>query len=419
MIAVIGGGLSGLSAAIRLAEQGAGVELFEAAPELGGRTRSFFEPAINELCDNGPHLLAGACRDTQRLLQDCGASDNIHWQRTLELPLWDNQRGFFRFQPTSLLPVPFAMMLAALKLPGHGPASALAMLKLGRALHSDTQSDPLTVRDWLAQLRTPAEFKRDFLEPLCLGAMNESMETASAASFRRVLSESFDSHEHARLGWFSRPITEALIAPLANRALQLGVTIHKRRRVRCLSATNDSVRVDAQLFDAAVLALPAYAANRLLGLDTRCETRAITNLHLWFDEDIRLPAIMVGGIGTKGQWFFDVSAQMSKRSARFRHICIVISADTDETEHSALVRQLVAELKAISGLATLPPPVHSRLVREKRATVLVRPGNHQPSLPPGLIDACERPLPGDLPATIETAIRRGEKAAKTVMDDSI
>ena len=76
-VSVIGGGLCGLTAAIRLAQRGVEVELFEAAPALGGRTRSFFEPHMQQWVDNGPHLLSGAYHDTLNLLEEAGASDNI------------------------------------------------------------------------------------------------------------------------------------------------------------------------------------------------------------------------------------------------------------------------------------------------------------------------------------------------------
>lgn len=415
MKAVIGGGLTGLTAAIRLAEQGVGVELFEAAPELGGRTRSFMDGAVDELCDNGPHLLIGAYRATRKLLQECGASANIHWQNSLELPMWERQRGFFPFRPTPLLPLPAALLLASLQLPGHGPASTLAMLRLGRGLQAGRQSDLLSVREWLDRLHIPVELRRDLLEPLCLGAMNEASAGAPASSFCHLLQESFASHDSARLGWFSGPLSETLIAPLADRAMQLGVAIHRRRRIRTLAAEDGSVRLDGRLFDAAILALPAYAAGQLLGHDGHCATQAITNIHLWFDEHIRLPATMVGGIGTHGHWFFDVSAQM-RRQHGYRHICIVISADAAGIGHTELISRLVAELRAISGHPSSLSPVHCRIVREKRATVLVRPEQRRPALPPGLVDGCERPLPGDLPATIETAIRRGELAARCCLE---
>jgi glycine/D-amino acid oxidase-like deaminating enzyme len=412
MIAVIGGGLTGLSAAIRLAGQGKQVTLFEAAAQPGGRTRSFSEPGAGQDCDNGPHLLTGACRATQRLLADCGAAANIHWQDSLALPLWDQSRGLFCFQPSNRLPFALALIVAASRLPGHSISSALAMMRLGRALQSERRDEAMTVADWIEQLRLPDALVHDLIEPICLGAMNEAPAGADAASFRLVLREAFASRGSARLGWFTQPMSEALIRPLVDKAVQSGVRMLYRRRIRSLLDSHGRALVDGQAFDAAVVATPAYATDRLLGRASHVETRMISNIHFWFDERISFPAPLVGGLGTLGHWFFDVSAQM-RQGGSPHHICAVISGEARQPLPPALSERLCMEIAAICGVRHLPEASRIRIVREKRATVLVRPRSAGPALPSHIIDASERPLPGELPATIESAIRRGEKAASS------
>ncbi len=411
MIAVIGAGLTGLTAAIRLAEQGIKVELFEASAQPGGRTKSFYEPVVEQLCDNGPHLLIGAYSATKKLLDDCGASANVHWQPSLQLPLWDKKRGFFNFQPPGYLPFPLALLLATARLPGHSIASALAMLRLGNDLQSGRIVNEITVQSWMEKLNIPDRFNFDLIEPLCLGAMNEKLENANAASFQSVLRESFASHQHARLGWFTQPMSEALIKPLVYTAEKLGVNIHSRHRVRSLLEKHNGVCIDGQQFDAAILAMPAYATDRLLKRESTCETHAITNVHFWFDKKIQLPTPIIGGIGTKGQWFFDVSQQMSEDRS-LNHLCAVISADDDPSSTPDLLHQITAEIQVISGLKQPLTPSHTRIIREKRATVLVRPQENKNVPLTYTIDASEQPLPGELPATIESAVRRGGLAAK-------
>ncbi|NOR72703.1 MAG: FAD-dependent oxidoreductase, partial [Mariprofundaceae bacterium] len=108
-IAIIGGGLCGLTSAIRLTEKGHDVHLYEAAPALGGRTRSFYDTTVDEWVDNGPHLLIGAYKATRELLESVGAGGNITWQRSLKLSLWDEQRGHFSLAPSPYLPFPLAL----------------------------------------------------------------------------------------------------------------------------------------------------------------------------------------------------------------------------------------------------------------------------------------------------------------------
>jgi len=417
-VAIIGAGLTGLAAAIRLAEQGIEVDLFEAAPKAGGRTRSFYESTVDCFCDNGPHLLVGAYNSTQKLLDDCNIAHHVAWQAHLHLPLWDKTRGVFHFQPSSWLPFHIALLKAVVSLPGHHKSSVLAMIKLATTLKSK-MNESCTVKVWLQQLSMPDRLIGDLIEPLCLGAMNESIDTASALSFRRVLHESFSNHQQARLGWFTKPLQQALIDPLCQRALDLGVKLHTRKRIRSLKPHNGMIQIqhpiqhENQLYQSTILALPAYATDRLLGRNTECETRSICNIHLWFKQDIQLPALFIGSLGTIGQWFFDVSAQMSettKDQHHLHHYCAVISADQTSQHDLNLLQTITQELRAITGDLALKP-VHYRIIREKRATVLVRPHSDEQALSGALIDASERPTPGELPATIESAVQRGEQAA--------
>ncbi|MBL4775956.1 MAG: FAD-dependent oxidoreductase [Mariprofundus sp.] len=422
-VAIIGAGLTGLTAAIRLAEQGVDVHIFEAAPKAGGRTRSFYEAKVDCLCDNGPHLLLGAYKATQQLLNDCGIAHHITWQSSLDLPLWDKQRGLFHFQPSAWLPFHLALLKAVAGLPGHNKSSALSMIKLAATLRSK-MSDTTTVQQWMQDLSMPSELIHDLIEPLCLGAMNEGIDTACALSFRRVLHESFTNHQQARLGWFSKPMDEALIEPLCERAKGLGVQLHLRSRIRSIQTSPTGIRLQDQTFQQVIITLPAYATDQLLGRTTPCETRAICNIHLWYEQTITLPALFVGSLGSTGQWFFDVSSQMSEQGqqqGKLRHICAVISADKNglndqqKGDDLKLVHIINEELKAVTANATLNP-VHYRIIKEKRATVLVRSDHTDMDMPKGCIDASERPQPGQLPATIEWAVQRGEKAAKSCLN---
>ncbi len=418
-VVIVGGGLCGLVCALRLAEAGLAPTLLEAAPEPGGRTRSFLDAATGQWTDNGPHLLIGAYHRTRALLEETGASD-VRWQNTLILPLWDETRGRFRFAPPAWLPLAAGMMWQAGLLPGHGVASAAAIARLGLAIRRRLPAHA-SVREWLASLDVPAPLANDLLAPICLGAMNEPPHTANAASFARVLREAFAGHDSARLGWFTRPLSQALIAPLARRAKRLGATIQTRARVRRLSDITDA--------DIVVLALPAHARNRLLGLDAPADTRAIANLHLWFRDLPPLPAPPAAPfIGVRGRWLFDISEQMHdsdspREAGGLRHLCLVDSADGAPSSLPARVeeaRLLLAALynssyDSILGRRAFPRPVHARLVREARATVQVRP-HPQPPLPAHVVDASEAPRPGELPATIELAVRRGEEAAKACLE---
>src|SRR5277367_5086413 len=69
-VAVIGGGLAGITAAIALAEAGAAVTLLEARPRLGGATCSFTRDGL--VVDTGQHIFLGCCSAYRGLLGRLG-----------------------------------------------------------------------------------------------------------------------------------------------------------------------------------------------------------------------------------------------------------------------------------------------------------------------------------------------------------
>src|SRR2546427_1112122 len=85
-VVIIGGGLSGLAAAVELASRGASVVLCEQAPRLGGRCYSYVDRKTGDVVDNGQHLLIGANRHVLDYLERTGASAHLRKRREAGLP---------------------------------------------------------------------------------------------------------------------------------------------------------------------------------------------------------------------------------------------------------------------------------------------------------------------------------------------
>ena len=96
-VAIIGGGLSGLAAAVDLSMQGAKVLLLEQSPKLGGRCYSYIDKTTGDIVDNGQHLLVGAYRHTLRYLDIIGTRQFLHAEKKLRLPLHHPEKGFAAF----------------------------------------------------------------------------------------------------------------------------------------------------------------------------------------------------------------------------------------------------------------------------------------------------------------------------------
>ena len=68
-VVVVGGGLAGITAALRLADRGRQVTLLEAKPRLGGLTASFRRDDL--AVDTGQHVFMRCCTAYRALLTGC------------------------------------------------------------------------------------------------------------------------------------------------------------------------------------------------------------------------------------------------------------------------------------------------------------------------------------------------------------
>jgi thioredoxin reductase len=74
---IIGAGISGLSAAVRLANAGYKVAVHEATQQAGGRCRSYFDAATNLTIDNGNHLLLSGNRHALSYARSIGTEAGL------------------------------------------------------------------------------------------------------------------------------------------------------------------------------------------------------------------------------------------------------------------------------------------------------------------------------------------------------
>ncbi|MGA8771272.1 MAG: FAD-dependent oxidoreductase, partial [Rhodomicrobium sp.] len=90
---IIGAGLAGLAAAVRLAEQGRPVAVYEAAGQAGGRCRSYFDAGFGAVIDNGNHLLLSGNEAAIRYLTLVGGADRLRGPPRAEFDFADLRTG--------------------------------------------------------------------------------------------------------------------------------------------------------------------------------------------------------------------------------------------------------------------------------------------------------------------------------------
>ena len=413
---VIGAGLAGLSAAVRLTEQGRRVTLYEAAAQAGGRCRSFQDAKLGRLIDNGNHLMMTANTALLAYLGLIGADDVLTRPSEAAFPFHDLESGRSWILRPNRGPIPWWVLDPRRRIPGTGLFSYLKGLRLAWAGEDASVADCLDKGDPLW---------RNFWEPLVVAVLNTPGEEGSACLLWHVVSETFGKGEAACRPLVAREgLGPALVEPALAFLRHKGADLRFNQRLRgidfsdqqasALTFTNEVVSLGAQ--DQVVLALPPQASQALLpDMAVPLESHAIVNAH------IRLPEVpawtfgprtevpFLGLLGGTADWLF----------LRDDVVSLTVSAATAlaERPNAEIAQRLWADTAKAFGLDVTKMP-EVRVINEKRATFAQTPAALR--LRPAARTAWRNlALAGDwtdtgLPATIESAVRSGEAAAKVL-----
>ncbi len=406
---LIGAGLAGLSAAVRLTAAGRRVIVHESAPQAGGRSRSFFDSTLGRTVDNGSHLALSGNRALLGYLDRIGARDGLRELRPAAFPFLDLRTG----ERWTLRPGGLWLFDRARRVPGSRPADYLSALRTLAAGPDAT----------IAQALPPDGPLQDRLwQPLAVSVMNGAPDRSSARLFGAVLKETLLRGEAACRPLFAdRGLSAALIDPAVAWLERNGAEFRFGARVdglerddgRVTALSVSGTRLVLGAGDSVVLAAPAWIAGRLLpDLPVPAAGRAIVNAHFRLAQPPALPGGLpfLGLVGGTAEWLFlrgDVaSVTVSDADAL---------ADEPTDAITARLWGDVARALGVDG-----PAAPCRVVKERRATpdqapeqVAKRPG-------PRVAGLANLALAGDwtdtgLPATLEGAARSGERAARALL----
>lgn len=402
---VIGAGLAGLSAATILAARGVPVVVLEGAGQAGGRCRSYFDAALDQVIDNGNHLVLSGNRAVNDYLARIGAKDGLAGPQRAEFAFVDlenNERWWLRPNEGAL---PFWVGRRERRVPG---TRARDYAQYASLLWADRK---VRIGDVVKE-RGP--LWRRLMHPFLLAVLNTAPEESSATLAGAVLRETL-----AKGGRYYRPriahpsLAAAFIDPALKFLDERGSPVRSGARVRGLPRDARSVLAvetsDAALpvaaKDAVILAVPPWgAADLVQGLSVPDDFRAIVNAHFRIDAPADAPA-MLGVIGGTAEWIFAFPGRVSVTVSGADAI-----VDRDREELARIIWDDVARALEISA----PMPTW-QIVKEKRATFAATP-EQDAKRPPAQTQWRNLFLAGDwtqtgLPATIEGALRSGETAA--------
>ncbi len=436
---IIGGGVAGLSAAVRLTEQEAKVLLLEQKPHLGGRTYSFRDKRTGDVVDNGQHLMMGCYHETRKYLDSVGSSHLVSLQPRLRIDFLHPHND-----PASLscwpLPPPLNVLSGLLNLRSLSLPDRIKLLRVGMELLSSSKQKELalaqmTVDQWLSQCGQTEENRKYLWDVIAIGTLNDDPKLVSALLFYRVLKAAFmGAASDASLLIPRAGLSEILVDPAVELIRRRGGDVLTNQEVDSLSyranrIENVGVGRKAYKAGSVIAAVPYFSIQPLLKREKR-EATLVTNLshlrsspiitiNLWYDKyvfDREFAAVLDSNI----QWIFNRTAMLSLAGNR-QYLSVVISGASKEVlwGKEKLVATTRSELERVIPDLKGVKLIHSLVLKEKRATFSPTPESLA-LRPNPLIETKNLVLAGDwintgLPATIEGAVISGHQAAGAII----
>jgi hydroxysqualene dehydroxylase len=406
---IIGAGLAGLAAAVRLAAAGRAVTIHEATKQAGGRCRSYFDQGTGMLIDNGTHLLLSGNHAVLSYVDAIGSRAGLSGPKEAEFPFVDiatGQQWTLRFGDSRF---PWWVFDKDRRVPQTVVSDYLPLARLAWTSAEKPIGEVMNCSGPL--------YDR-LLEPLLLAALNITPHEGSTKLASALIRETL-----ALGGQACRPLlareglgnvfVEPAIAHLQERGVslvfedELVALQFSDGRVSALKFAGHSVELGGE--DAVILAVPPNVATSLMpGLRAPTEFRGIANAHFRIEPPARVPP-MLGIINGTAEWIFafpgKISATISDAGRLF---------DMPRAELAAAIWRDIAKIAGLPA-EDIPP---WQIVRERRATFAATPAQNA-LRPAAETSSANLFLAGDwtatgLPATLESAVRSGYRAADLV-----
>jgi squalene-associated FAD-dependent desaturase len=455
-VVVIGGGLAGISAAIRLREADMGVTLLEARPWLGGATCSFSRGEL--IVDNGQHVFLRCCTSYRQLLARLGVTGSVALQDRFDVTvLAPGRRARLR---RGGLPGPLHLSRA---LAGYNLLSLSERLRVARAALALRFLDPgkagvdgRCLGDWLRARGQNERARRRLWDLFVVSSLNIDGDEANLALAATVIKTGLlSAADAADIGVPTVPLGELHGRAAADLLGRLGAQVRLGAKVAALrkipggfglqlgigdAAPGNGVAagngassvatvangVDARAIaisaDGVVLAVPASQAARLVLAEAvprgarwaELGSSPIVNVHVVYDRRVtRLP--FAAAVDSPVQWVFDKSRQAGLRAGQYLAVSLSAADRYVDVPAARLREQFLPALEQLFPAARDAAVTDFFVTRERRATFRQGPGCG--ALRPGTATA----LPGLVlagawtdtgwPDTMEGAVRSGQDAA--------
>jgi squalene-associated FAD-dependent desaturase len=429
-IAIVGGGLAGLAAAVECLDAGAAVTLYEARSRLGGATFSFERNGL--WLDNGQHVALRCCTAYLGFLRRLGVEHLLPLQPRLRVPVL-RANGKPGLLTRNGLPAPLHLAGTMLR---YAPlslreriAAARASMALRKLDPDDPALDERTFGDWLAEHGQSTNAIASLWNLITLPTLNlPAGEAALSGAVKVFRTGLLDSNDGCDIGIPSVPFVRLHGDSAAHAIDQAGGQVLMNTPVRSVTPRHrvvlDRGTDDA---DAVILAVPhdavaSLAPPGLVDIDalTALGTSPIVNVHIHYDRQV-LDDPLAAAIDPNVQWIFDRTEAAGAREGQVVALSLSHAVDEIGTSVEEVRNRCLPALERLLPRAREARIIDLAVTHEPRATFRAAPGAHKfrPGTRTGLdgIYLAGSYTDTGWPATMESAVRSGIAAARAALSD--
>lgn len=272
--AVVGGGILGMTLALRLSQESQKVVIYESADKLGGLTSSWQMDGVT--WDKFYHVILMSDLNTRKILKEIGLEDEFRWVETKtgfysegKLYSMSNLIEFFKFPPINLIDK-FRLGLTIF---------AASKMKNWQRL------EEVPVADWLEKWSGKRVFEKIWL-PLLKAKLGDNYKNTSAAFIWSTIQRMYAARKSGLKKEMFGYVTggyEKINSCYADHLSTLGIDIQYNTKVKTIRKTSDGkmevvTNNSTQTFDEVISTLSSRESVAIADGLTKAETEQHNNI---------------------------------------------------------------------------------------------------------------------------------------------
>jgi protoporphyrinogen oxidase len=272
---IVGGGIMGMTLALRLSQQGKKVVLFEAAPELGGLASSWTMDGVE--WDKFYHVILLSDFGTRGILKEIGLDDKIEWVET-KTGFYMNGQLYSMSDTIEFLKFPTLNLIDKFRL-------GLTIIVASR-IKNWKRLEKIPVTDWLKKWSGKNTFNKIWL-PLLRAKLGESYTKTSAvfiwATIQRLYGARRSGLKKEMFGYVPGGY-KRIVESFRDKLIELGVEIKTSYVAKEIKENGNTLQISfandrVEEFDKVISTLPASLSAKICSGLKEAEVQKLNNIN--------------------------------------------------------------------------------------------------------------------------------------------